>query len=47
MMVNQHMKKAKRRQVRYADKNRQHTEFQVRDLVYLKEQQCKSKLQGR
>ena len=46
-MVHQHLKKAKRKQARYADKNSQYTEFQVGDPVYLKQQQCKSKLQGR
>ena len=46
-MVHQHLKKAKRRQASYADKNGQYTEFQVGDPVYLKQQQFKSKLQGR
>ena len=45
-MVHQHLKKAKRRQARYADKNSHYTEFQVGDHVYLKQQQHKSKLQG-
>ena len=48
-MVHQHLKKAKRRQARYADKkqNSQYTEFKVGDPVYLKQQQCKGKLLGR
>ena len=41
------LKRAKRRQARYADDNNQYTKFQVDDPVYLKQQQCKSKLQGR
>ena len=45
-MVHQHLMKAKRRQARYADKNSQYTEHQVGDPVYLKQQQCKGKLQG-
>ena len=47
VMVHQHLKKAKRRQARYADKNSQYIEFQVGDPVYLEHQQHKSKLQGR
>ena len=46
-MVHQHLKKAKRRQARYPDKSSQFTKFQVGDPVYLKQQQCKGKLQGR
>ena len=46
-MVHQHLKKARRRQARYADKNSQYTDFHVGDPVYLKQQQHKSKLQGR
>ena len=47
VMVHQHLKKAKRRQARYADKNDHYTEFQVGEHVYLKQQQCKSELPGR
>ena len=46
-MVHQHLKKAWRKQARYVDKNSEYTEFQVGDPVYLKQQQCKYKLQGR
>ena len=46
-MVHGCLKKAKRRQTRYADNNSQYTEFQVGYPVYLKQQQHKSKLQGR
>ena len=38
VLVHQHLKKAKRRQARYADKNSQYTEFQVGNPVYLKQQ---------
>ena len=37
VMVHQHLKKAKRRQARYADKNSKCTKFQVGDPVYLKQ----------
>ena len=47
VMVHQHLKKAKGRQSRYAGKNSQYTDFPVGDPVYLKQQQCKSELQGR
>ena len=47
IMVHQNLKRAKKRQVKYADRNSQYTEFQVGDPVYLKQQQRKSKLQGR
>ena len=46
-MVHQHLKKAKRRHAGYADKNRHYSEFKLGDPVYLKQQQCKSQLQGR
>ena len=46
-MVCQHQKKAKRRQTRYADNNSSYTEFRVGDPIYVKQQQCISKLQGR
>ena len=46
-MVHQYLQRAKRRQARYIDKNNHYTEFQVGDPVYLKQQQCKSQLQGR
>ena len=47
VVVHQHLKKAKRSQTRYAESNSHYTEFQVADTVYLKQQQCRSKLQGR
>ena len=47
VIVHQHLKKAKRRQARYADNNSQCTEFQAGDPVYLKKQQHNGKLQGR
>ena len=40
-MVYQHLKKAKRRQARYADNNSQYTEFQRGDPVGLKQQSTK------
>ena len=46
-LVHQNLKRAKKKQAKYADRNSQYTEFQVGDPVYLKQQQCKSKLQGR
>ena len=46
VIVHQHLKKAKRRGARYA-KNSQYTKFEEGDTVYFKQQQCKSKLQGR
>ena len=39
-MVHQHLKKAKRRQARYADKNGQYTEFQVGYPVYFNPFAC-------
>ena len=45
-MVHRHLKKAKKRQAKYANKNSEHTEFQVGDPVYLKQQQRKSKFEG-
>ena len=47
IMVHQNLNRAKKRQAKYADRNSQYTEFQVGDPVYLKQQQRKSKLQGR
>ena len=48
VMVHQHLKKGLvEDKARYADNNSQYTEFQVGDPVYLKQQQCKSKLQCR
>ena len=44
VIVHQYLKKAKKRQARYSDKNSQYKEFQVGDPVYLKQQQHKSKL---
>ena len=47
VLVHKHLKKAKKRQARYANQNSEHTEFQIGDPVYLKQQQRKSKLEGR
>ena len=47
VLVHKHLKKAKKRQAKYANENSQYTEFQVGDPVYLKQQQRRSKLQGR
>ena len=44
VMVQQHLKKAVRRQARYADNNSQHTEFQVGVPVYLKDKQQQAKV---
>ena len=41
VMEHQHLKKAKQRRARYADKKSQYTEFQVGDPVCFKQQQCK------
>ena len=46
-MVHRHLKKAKKRQAKYANKNSEYTEFQVGNSMYLKQQQRKSKLEGR
>ena len=47
VLVHRHLKRAKKRQAKYADRNSKHTDFQVGDPVYVKQQQQKSKLQGR
>ena len=36
-MIHQHLKKAKKRQAKYADKNSQYTEFWVGDPVCLEQ----------
>ena len=46
-MVHKHLKKAKKRQAKYANQNSEYNEFQIGDPVYLKQQQRKSKLEGR
>ena len=46
-MVHRYLKKAKKRQAKYANKNSEYIEFQVGNPVYLKQQQRKSKLEGR
>ena len=46
-MVHRHLKKAKKRQAKYTNKNSEYTEFQVGDPAYLKQQQRMSKLDGR
>ena len=47
VLVHKHLKKAKKRQAKYANQNSEYTEFQIGDPVYLKQQQRKSKLEGR
>ena len=47
VLVHKHLKKAKKRQAKYANQNREYTEFQIGGPVYLKQQQKKSKLEGR
>ena len=46
-MVHNHLKKAKKRQARYADRNAKYIELQVGDLVYVKKRQRTSKLEGK
>ena len=47
MTVHNHMRKANKRQVKYADKNAKDVTFQVGDPVYLKRHQRVNKLQGK
>ena len=47
VLVHRHLKKAKKIQAKYANKNSEYTEIQVGDPVYLKQQQTKSKFEGR
>ena len=47
VLVHRHLERAKKRQAKYADRNSKYTDFQVGDPVYVKQQQQKSKLQGR
>ena len=47
ILVHNHLKKAKNRQNKYADRNAQFTEFQVGDPVYVKREQRSNKLQGK
>ena len=47
VLVQRHLKKAKKRWEKFANKNSKYTEFQVGGPVYLKQQQRKSKLEGR
>ena len=47
ILVHNHLKKAKKRQNKYADRNAQFTEFQVGDPVYVKREQRSNKLQGK
>ena len=47
VLGHRHLKKAKKTHSKYANKNSGYTEFQVGDPVYLKQQQRKSKLEGR
>ena len=46
-MVHNHLKKAKKRQARYAYRNAKYIEFQVGDLVYVKKRKRSSKLEGK
>ena len=46
-MVHQHLRKAKKSQPKYDNRNSEYTEFQVGDSVYCNQQQQKSKLQDR
>ena len=47
VLAHKHLKKAKKGQAKYANQNSEYTEFQIGDPVYLKQQQRKSKLEGR
>ena len=47
VFVHQHLKKSKKRQAKYDNRNSDYTEFQVGDPVYLRQQKCKSKLHSR
>ena len=47
ILVHNHLKKAKKKQNKYADRNAQYTEFQVGDPVYVKRRQRSNKLQGK
>ena len=47
ILVHNHLKKAKKRQAKYANRHAQYTEFQVGDPVYIKRRQRSSKLQGK
>ena len=47
MTVYNHMRKAKKRQAKYTDKNAKDVTFQVGDPVYLKKHQRANKLQGK
>ena len=47
VLVHRHLKRANKRQAKYADRNSKCTDFQEGDPVYVKQQQQKSKLQGR
>ena len=47
ILVHYHLKKAKKRQARYADRNAKYTVFQVGDPMYVKKRQRSSKLEGK
>ena len=47
MTVHNHMRKAKKRQAKYADRNAKDVTFQIGDPVYLKRHQRANKLQGK
>ncbi len=46
-LVRRHLKKAKKRQARYADRGTKSIEFQVNDTVYYKNNQRKGKLDSK
>ena len=46
-MVHNHLKKAKKRQARYADRDAKYIDFQVGDPVHVKMRQRSSKLEGK
>ena len=46
-LAHNHLKKAKKRQARYANRNAKYTEFQVGDPVYVKKRQRSGKLEGK
>lgn len=46
-LVHNHMKRAKKRQARYADRGSKRVDFQIGDPVYYKHHQRKNKLEGK
>ena len=47
IFVHNHLKKAKKRQARYANRNAKYTEFQIGAPLYVKKRQRSSKLEGK